>query len=53
MPLCRVFLILGMLHYRLVWAEAKNDPTSVFLDFTYYFLIFLQRNLRTNPIQIL
>jgi hypothetical protein len=37
--------------YRLVWAEAKSDATSVILDFTNYFRIFSQQYPRTNPYQ--
>ena len=39
--------------YRLVWAEAKSDATSVILDFRDNFRIFLQRNPQTSLIPIL
>jgi len=38
-------------YYRLVWAEAKSDATSVIFYFTANFRIILQRNLQTDPIQ--
>jgi hypothetical protein len=36
------------LAYRLVWAEAKSDATSVILDLRDNFRIFLQQNPQTS-----